>query len=50
MLILSILVEAVGGIKDKEDQGFPGIPLVDHPLLGSGVPIGEAITAPSIQL
>ena len=50
MLILGVLVEAVGGVKDKEDQGFPGTPLVDHPLLGLGVLIKEVIRAPCIQL
>ena len=49
MLILSMLVEVVGSAEDKEDHSFLETLLVVHPLLGVGVPIGEAIKVPSSQ-
>ena len=42
-LVLSILVEVVGGAEDKEDHGFLETCLVVHPLLGVGVLIKETI-------
>ena len=50
ILILRVLVKVVDGVKGKEDLGFPETPLVVHPVLGVGVPIGEGIKAPGIQL
>ena len=47
MLILSGQVEVVGSGKDKGDQGFPGIPQVDHPLQRVGVPIREVTKFPN---
>ena len=42
--IPSVLVEVVGNIDEKN---FLETLLVAHPLLGMGVPIGEAIKGPS---
>ena len=47
MCILSMLVKVVGSTEDKEDHSFLETLLVDHPLLGVEVPIGEAIEVPS---
>ena len=49
MLIPSRQAGVVGSIKDKEDQGFPGIPQVDHPLQGVGGLIREAIEVPTFH-
>ena len=49
MLILSMQVEVVGGTEDKEDHSFLETSLVVHPLLGVGVPTGEAIKVPCSQ-
>ena len=50
MLILSGQAKVVGGIEDKEDEGFPGIPQVGHALQGMGVLTGEAIEVPNTPL
>ena len=47
MLILSVLVEVVGSIEDKQDTDLLETPLVVHHLLEVGVPIGEVIRVPS---
>ena len=47
MLILSMLVEVVGGVEDKEDHTFSETLLVVHPLQGMGVLIREVIEVPS---
>ena len=49
MLILSVLVEVVGGAEDKEDHSFLETLLVVHPLLGMGILIREVIKVPSSQ-
>ena len=46
MLILSMLVEVVGGTEDKEDHSFLETLLVAHPLLGVAVLIREGIKVP----
>ena len=43
--ICSILVEIVHDVDDKKDRDFLETLLVAYPLLGVGVPIGEAIEA-----
>ena len=45
--ILMVLVEAVGGVEDKEDHNFLETNLVVHPLMGFRVLIGEVIKVPS---
>ena len=49
MLILSVLAKVGGGAEGKEGHSFLHTPLVVHPLLGVGVPIGEVIKVPNIQ-
>ena len=48
-LFLSILAKVGDGTEGKEGYGFPETPLVVHPLLGLGVPIGEVIKVLDIQ-
>ena len=45
--IPNMLVEVVDGIDEKEDHNFLATLLVAQPLLGVGVPIGEAVKVPS---
>ena len=49
VLILSMLVEVIDCIDDKEDHDFLETLLGTQPLMGLGVPIREVIEVPSSQ-